>query len=382
MPQVVWLSIQQVLQTLSKTWPFLAAGILVAAGLRLFVSPRQIAALFQRRRTGAVVLATGVAVTTPLCSCGTMAVILGMLASAVPWAPVVAFMVASPLTSPQELLLSAGLFGWPFALAFFGASIALGLLGGAAAHALEARGWLSGQARHLAPPAQAGAVPPRPKGRKLVAALARESWSTARRLVPLFLVFAFVGYLLNNLIPARWVEELFGRGDWGVLLAATLGLPLYVNTDASLPLVRAFLDHGASAGAALAFLITGAGTSIGAITGAFAIARWRVIGLVVGTLWLGAISIGYAYDAVGGGAAPATAPQPARGIERGVAALAPRAPAQGVDFAERVDAEQVPTDALAGHVVLLPRAGADRRLRSASGFALRCVAKAPLPSGT
>ncbi len=67
MPQVLWLSVQQVVQTLSKTWPFLAAGILIAAGLRLFVSPQQIAAIFHKRRAGAVALATGVAVATPLC---------------------------------------------------------------------------------------------------------------------------------------------------------------------------------------------------------------------------------------------------------------------------------------------------------------------------
>jgi len=39
----------------------------------------------------------------------------------------------------------------------------------------------------------------------------------------------------------------------GVALAATFGLPLYVNSDASLPLVKSFLDSGASAGAAMAF---------------------------------------------------------------------------------------------------------------------------------
>lgn len=50
---------------------------------------------------------------------------LGMMAGRMPWAPIGAFMVASPLTSPQELVYSAGLFGWTFALTFFGASIAL-----------------------------------------------------------------------------------------------------------------------------------------------------------------------------------------------------------------------------------------------------------------
>ena len=63
-----------------------------------------------------------------------------------------------------------------------------------------------------------------------------------------------------------------------------------------MPLVRALTDAGMSQGAALAFLITGAGTSLGAIAGAFAIARWKVIGIVLGTLWVGAIVLGFGYD--------------------------------------------------------------------------------------
>ena len=42
----------------------------------------------------------------------------------------------------------------------------------------------------------------------------------------------------------------------------------------------------------MAFLITGAGTSIGAISGALLIARWRVVAIIVGTLWVGAIALG------------------------------------------------------------------------------------------
>lgn len=50
-------------------------------------------------------------------------------------------------------------------------------------------------------------------------------------------------------------------------------------------------------GAALAFLITGAGTSVGAVAGALAIARWRVIGLVVASLLVGAVLAGIVYNA-------------------------------------------------------------------------------------
>jgi uncharacterized membrane protein YraQ (UPF0718 family) len=228
-----------------------------------------------------------------------------------PWAPIVAFMVASPLTSPGQLLYTAGLFGWPFAAFHFAVAIVIGFAGALGAAVLEARGWLANQARFIAPmpvPIAGGsdaAIPVGPRAhverqaRPRFGEYARAVLGEGRRLGVLFVIFAFVGYLLNNLIPTAWVTGLFGAGQaWGVLLAATLGLPLYVNSDASLPLVRSFLDSGASPGAAMAFLLTGAGTSVGAVVGALTIARWRVLAVVVVTLWLGAVAAGYVFDAL------------------------------------------------------------------------------------
>jgi hypothetical protein len=127
--------------------------------------------------------------------------------------------------------------------------------------------------------------------------LPKEMWTVGKRLLPMFLGFAFIGYLLNGLVPAAWVSALFGGGNvYSVPLAATLGLPLYVNSEASLPLIRALLDSGMSQGAVMAFLIAGSGTSMGAIAGALTIARWRVVALVVGVLWIGAMCAGFAYD--------------------------------------------------------------------------------------
>ena len=328
----------KVVETFSHNWWLLLISILISAALKLYVDQDAIARFLRRNTKNGVLLSTGVAVATPFCSCGTTAVVLGMMASTIPWAPIVAFMVASPLTSPEELFYSAGLFGWPFAIAFFVSSILLGLIGGIIASFAEARGWLANQARMAAPP-QAPSLSlgimggPAPIGLPIIAQPAvesaqcgcsssrmelpvlaqpvvepakppvtplifiKETWSISKRLLPLFFGFTFVGYLLNGLIPAAWITSLFGTGHgYSIPLAATLGLPFYINTEASLPLVRAMLEGGMSQGAALAFLITGAGTSIGAIGGALTIARWRVIAIVIGTLWVGSILLGFAYN--------------------------------------------------------------------------------------
>jgi len=237
--------------------------------------------------------------------------ILLAAATSMPWAPIVAFMLSSPLTSPSQLLYTAGLFGWSFAAFHFVTAILLGFGGAAAAALLESRGWLANQTRLAdrtpvpiagGSHALVGEIPAlQPPARPGIRQYARAVFIEARRLGPLFLTFAFIGYFLNNLTPTSWVNALVGPGQtWGVALAATLGLPLYVNSDASLPLVKSFLDSGASPGGAMAFMLTGAGTSIGAVVGALTIAKWRVLAVVVATLWFGAIIAGYTFDLIFG----------------------------------------------------------------------------------
>ena len=53
------------------------------------------------------------------------------------------------------------------------------------------------------------------------------------------------------------------------------------------------MDGGMGSGPAMAFLVTGAGTSVGAISGLFLIARTRVVALVVALLFAGAIVMGW-----------------------------------------------------------------------------------------
>ena len=141
---------EQVVLSLLHNWPYLLASMAIAVALKHVVDARRLSAFLSQHRRAGVVLATAAAVGTPFCSCGTTAVVLGMMASTMPWAPIVAFMVASPLSSPEGMLYTAGLFGWPFAVAMFAASIALGLGGGLAASLLERSGLLGDQAR-LAP---------------------------------------------------------------------------------------------------------------------------------------------------------------------------------------------------------------------------------------
>lgn len=59
------------------------------------------------------------------------------------------------------------------------------------------------------------------------------------------------------------MAKVFGGNEaWGVLMAATIGVPLYACGGGTIPLLQQWLWEGMSIGSASAFMITGPATKI------------------------------------------------------------------------------------------------------------------------
>ena len=345
------------LNTLVHNAPALILGLLVAAAMQTYVDPEKMRAWLMRRSSVSIPATVLFGAFTPFCACGTMAVVLAMLATALPWGPVMAFLTSSPLMSPEGFVLMSGMLGPAFAVTLAVASVLIGLGSGYATHLIEKKThFLDNQLRFAgkkyggleqtlptstcgcatspaaevsccggqtqegscgcdggeAPAASCGcdaAVLPRPqpvlaqasffrrfKLDKLLKSLYEIG---VKRILPYFALFAAIGYLINRFIPVQWVSALFGAGHgYAVPLAAAVGLPLYVNGDSSIPLLQSLMQSGVGGGAMLAFMITGPGTSAGVLAGIATIMRKRAIALYVAFLLGGGILMGYAYDLI------------------------------------------------------------------------------------
>lgn len=78
-----------------------------------------------------------------------------------------------------------------------------------------------------------------------------------------FLLGIVLSALFQRYVPSSVVEGLFGRQQgFGVLMAATIGVPLYACGGGTIPLLMDWLHRGMSMGAAAAFMITGPATKI------------------------------------------------------------------------------------------------------------------------
>jgi uncharacterized membrane protein YraQ (UPF0718 family) len=78
-----------------------------------------------------------------------------------------------------------------------------------------------------------------------------------------FLIGVILSAVFQRYVPEDAMTALFGRNrGFGVLMAATIGVPLYVCGGGTIPLLMGWMQNGMSIGSATAFLITGPATKI------------------------------------------------------------------------------------------------------------------------
>jgi uncharacterized membrane protein YraQ (UPF0718 family) len=127
--------------------------------------------------------------------------------------------------------------------------------------------------------------------RRLAGETASATWMVARFMALAFLLEA----ILVLYVPAEWVTGLLGAENRFVVpLAALIGVPVYTSNLTALPLVGGLLNQGMSPGAALAFLVAGATTTLPAMAAVWGLVRPRVFSLYIAFVLVGAIALGSA----------------------------------------------------------------------------------------
>lgn len=105
-----------VLSSVKDFGPYLLVTIPLSVFIQMSGVARYIKNTLQLRPYWAILLATLVSAFSPFCSCGVIPVIVTLLMSGVPLAPVMSFWIASPSMDPEIFFLSVATIGWNLAV--------------------------------------------------------------------------------------------------------------------------------------------------------------------------------------------------------------------------------------------------------------------------
>ncbi|WP_195282396.1 permease [Harryflintia acetispora] len=243
----------------SQIFRYWALGIVLGSVISVFCKDwiHRLFAAMRGSRLGAlgVVPASLLGIASPLCMYGTIPIAASFSQKGMPDDWLAAFMMSSILLNPQLILYSAAL--GPTALAI---RILSCFLCGAAAGLLLRIFYREKPFFDFSAFGQPGSrdTDPNPMLRLL-----KNIGRNIRATGPWFLMGIALSALFQRYVPADAFAGLFGRNEgFGVLMAATIGVPLYVCGGGTIPLLMDWLASGMSLGAAAAFMLTGPATKI------------------------------------------------------------------------------------------------------------------------
>jgi len=345
--------IHEIVTSLSHNWLPLSIAILISGIMNVYINQEKLKKALLNKPKISIWASVLVGAFTPLCACGTMGVIIGMLTTAMPWGPVMAFLTSSPLMSPDGFVLLSGIISVKFAIALTIASVMIGLFSGYITHIIESKtDFLKNQSRFSEKLAQAKCgcsespavsscecanpnnarmsysccgvqfeekpekelcctdiimIPKYFSGflSEISAKLKLKELLTSiinigiKQILLFFCLFIAIGFLINHFVPMRYISGLLGSGNpLAVPISALVGLPLYVAGESAVPLIKSLMDGGASGGSMIAFLITGPATSAWVIAGIAVFMKKKIILLYIGFILAGGILSGYIYNLV------------------------------------------------------------------------------------
>lgn len=244
---------------LEQIAPYWALGIVLGSVVSVFGKERihRLFALLQGRRLGlaGILPASLLGIASPLCMYGTIPIAASFAQKGMRHDWLAAFMMSSILLNPQLLVYSAAL-GTNALVIRFVSCLLCGAAAGLCVHVFyRDRNFFnfSGFA------AQAGRdTDPNPLLRLL-----KNIGRNIRATGGYFLLGILLTALFQRYVPAEAFAALFGaQTGFGTLMAATLGVPLYLCGGGTIPLLQTWLLSGMSMGAATAFMITGPATKL------------------------------------------------------------------------------------------------------------------------
>ncbi len=278
----------------------LSGIIFVITILRSYMSIERTRALLGGRHEGlGNVMAAGLGVVTPFCSCSAVPAFIGFVAAGVPLGVTLSFLIASPLVNEIAIGLLLTLFGWQVTTVYVIAGVSIAI----------AAGWVLGRLklqRFVEPfvfeTTLGGQVIDSTAGLTFAQRVqmgVEEVGTILRKIWPYLLIGIGLGAVIHGWAPEDFFTQYAGPGStFGVLVAVLIGIPLYSNAAGILPLVETLHDKGLPMGTLLAFMMAVVALSMPEMILLRRVLKPQLLGIYVAVVGSSIVAVGYLFNSL------------------------------------------------------------------------------------
>lgn len=282
------------IEILNEMSPYLMLGFLFAGILKVAFPQKFIDKYLGQKNGKSVLYASLLGIPLPLCSCGVIPTGISFYKSGASKGSSVSFLISTPQTGVDSILVTYSLLGLPFAIIRPFIALITGFLGGLLANRFD-----TDEKAVTESIEDSCCTTEKESDCGCDENCATETKEKRPALYTMF-KYAFVDFLqdiskwliiglllaafISVLIPDDFFSSYIGNDFIGMLVILVASIPLYICATSSVPVAAILMMKGISPGAALVFLMAGPATNAATIT---------VLNKVMGkkTMWSYLISI-------------------------------------------------------------------------------------------
>ncbi|MCK5241472.1 permease [bacterium] len=275
-------------------WLFFGAGL---AGLLKIALPKG----FIQKHTGGtrwfnIFKTTLMGIPLPLCSCGVLPTTVSLKKDGASNGSAVGFLISTPQTGVDSLVVTASFLGWPLAIFKVAAALITGLLGGTLVHMTDQ--WKRNKQPTSHKDTHATTVPED----RALKTLWRTFWNySINELIGSIYKYLAIGILvaalITTLFPTDSLTHIPGlQGIGGMLVMLAFAIPLYICTTGSVPIAASLVTAGLPVGSALVFLMAGPATNAATLAAILSTFGKRITAIYLSTVILGSLVFGLLFQ--------------------------------------------------------------------------------------
>jgi uncharacterized membrane protein YraQ (UPF0718 family) len=238
---------------------------------------------------------------TPFCSASVVPVTMGMASMGVSLGTVMSFLISAPLCNFVVLAMIYATFGLKVTAVYLLITLAAAIFGG---WAISKTPWRNEIKRgeeledKKAPSCSASpktdACSEQPTK---VQASFRFALALFKKIVPYVLLGALISGVSAAYLPTELVEEYVGGDNMlSIVIAAVIGVPLYLRIEMAIPLLSILITKGMSLGPAMALIVGGTGASLPEIALVSAVLKPKAVLAFVSIILITAIIAGSVFQ--------------------------------------------------------------------------------------
>jgi uncharacterized membrane protein YraQ (UPF0718 family) len=278
----------------------LLTGIVFLMGVvHTFVSPERTRALLSGKRLGlGNVMAAGLGIVTPFCSCSAVPLFIGFLSAGVPLGVTFSFLISAPMVNEVALALLFGLFGWKVAALYLGLGLSIAIIAGLIIGRLGMEKHLEDWVREMQATQSAAYEAANPDWAERIDAGVAHVKEIVGKVWPWVLAGIAIGAGIHGYVPQDFLASIMGKDApwWSLPAAVLLGVPMYSNAAGILPIVEALIGKGAALGTVLAFMMSVIALSLPEMVILRKVLKLPLILSFAGVVAAGILAVGYIFN--------------------------------------------------------------------------------------